>query len=67
MRRQAEYLESAKLRRLADQRDIKAQIENLRDENNKIKRDLDEIDKRIILKKRYVMVQHQKQERLHIK
>lgn len=57
LRKQADYLESTKMRKFAQQKDLDLQLSSLRDENINLKNKLEDIDKRIILKKRYT-IQH---------
>lgn len=57
LRKQADYLEQTKMRKFAQQKDLDTQLSALRDENINLKNKLEDIDKRIILKKRYT-IQH---------
>lgn len=64
LRKQADYLESHKLRALGTLRDEESELEQLKDTNVKVKKQLEEVDQRIILKKRFLMHQVKRDEAL---
>ena len=57
LRKQADYLETQKMRGVGTQKDEESELQKLKDTNIKVKRQLEEVDQRIILKKRFVMHQ----------
>ena len=62
LRKQADYLETHKMRAVGQQKECETGLDKMRDMNIKVKKQLEEVDQRIILKKRFVMHQVKKQE-----
>ena len=62
LRKQADYLETQKMRAVGVQKDEENELQKLKDTNIKVKKQLEEVDQRIILKKRFVMHQVKKNE-----
>ena len=62
LRKQADYLETHKMRAVGQQKECEQELEKVRGMNVKVNKQLEEVDQRIILKKRFVMHQVKKQE-----
>ena len=62
LRKQADTLESIKIRKVSKQNDIQNEAKSIMDEHQQLMLELEEIDKRMVLKKRYVMYHTEKAE-----